>query len=53
MLEFLTQEREHKQTELTRKQNDLQVFQAKHGILSTPDGKGSQVKQQLEELSRP
>jgi capsular exopolysaccharide synthesis family protein len=51
MLDFLTQERDRKQQELAHKQEELTSFQAKHGILSSADGKTNVVKQQLDMLA--
>jgi polysaccharide biosynthesis transport protein len=51
MLDFLKQEVEQKTKELSRKQEELAAFEAKHGLLSSRDGKTNIVKQQLDNLT--
>ena len=51
MLDFLTQERQRKQSELAKKQEELQSFRAANGVLSGADDKTNVIRQQLERLS--
>jgi len=51
VLNLLQQEHDKRAAELTRKQDELQEFRQKHGMISGTDEKGNVIKQRLESLS--